>query len=68
MSRQIEIMKSEGQYYEAGRQAALTGGLRVYGCHYGMRSSRDGAMEAFYRGYDEAHDVAPITEPAKYGL
>ena len=50
----LDKLKSEGRYFHAGAYAAMIGYGRSYGCHFGMRSTRDYAMDEFYQGYDEA--------------
>ena len=52
MTKQVDTLKSEGSYEAAGREAAKTNRDRYYGCHFGMRSSKDRAMTEFYAGYD----------------
>jgi hypothetical protein len=47
----VEALKSEGRYVHAGALAAALGENLAYGCHYGMRSTRDGAMAAFRDGF-----------------
>jgi hypothetical protein len=47
----VEKLKSEGRFVHAGALAAALGGNLNYGCHYGMRSTRDGAMAAFRDGF-----------------
>jgi len=53
--RQIEGEKSLGNYRRAGELRALLGLDRYYGCHYGMRSTRDAAKAEFEAGYDEVN-------------
>ncbi len=52
----IEDMKAAADTtadMEAAGAAAKAAGLpRAYGCHYGMRSTREADMAAFYRGFD----------------
>ena len=50
----IEDLKSAGHYFAAGAVAKALGGGRFYGCHFGMRSTRDAAIAEFYRGFDAA--------------
>lgn len=50
----VEALKAEGHYFAAG---ALAKSLRFpdnYGCHVGMRSTRDAAIAAFKAGYAAA--------------
>ena len=55
MASLVETMKAEDRFFEAGQAAfAVDPSHRSYGCHFGMRSSRDHAMREFYRGFDEA--------------
>lgn len=54
LSNTVHILKTEGSYFAAGAVAFSAGMDRNYGCHFGMRSSRDAAIEQFYRGYDAA--------------
>jgi hypothetical protein len=49
----IEKLKSEGQFRYAGQLTRMAGDERSYGCHYGMRSTRDSDMQEFYAGFDE---------------
>lgn len=58
-----EKLKSEGKYFEAGQNARENNEPRAYGCHFGMRSSRDYAMTEFYKGYDTNPEKEQ--EPAK---
>jgi hypothetical protein len=50
-SQDVERLKSEGRFVHAGALAAALGLNLNYGCHYGMRSTRDGAMAAFRDGF-----------------
>jgi len=49
----VERMKGLGCYREAGQLQALLGLDCDYGCHYGMRSTRDVCREQFFQGYGE---------------
>lgn len=51
-----EKAKVAGDYYRAGRLQAESNKYRepCYGCHYGMRSTRDSAREEFARGFWDA--------------
>lgn len=51
----IEHAKADGLYRRAGQLQALLGYECNYGCHYGMRSIREPAMEMFRLGYYEVH-------------
>lgn len=53
-AQEIERLKSEGFYYQAGTLAAALGHDDNYGCHYGLRCSRDYAVEQFKLGHKEA--------------
>lgn len=50
-SQDVERLKSEGRFVHAGALAAALGDNLSYGCHYGMRATRDGAMAAFRDGF-----------------
>ena len=50
----IETLKSHGHMFAAGALAKQIGTERYYGCHYGMRSTKDRDMAEFFRGYDAA--------------
>jgi hypothetical protein len=52
----VQKLKSEGKYTEAGRAAYLANLLSTYGCHYGLRSELRAAIDAFSQGYWEAKD------------
>jgi len=52
-NQQIDKLKSQGQYRDAGIIAAANGKGRSYGCHFGMRSGLNAAVEAFQAGFDE---------------
>lgn len=52
--RTAEDIRIAGHYFAAGALAASLGKERYYGCHVGMRSTREASMEAFFRGYDAA--------------
>lgn len=54
LSNAVHVLKMEGQFFAAGAVAFAAGHDRTYGCHFGMRSTRDAAIEAFYRGWDAA--------------
>jgi len=51
-AQEIEALKAKGEYRQAGAAARKAGFERCYGCHYGMRSSRDSAIAEFNAGYD----------------
>lgn len=48
-----EEIKADGNYRLAGQLSRLEGGDRYYGCHFGMRSTRDQAVREYFAGYDE---------------
>jgi hypothetical protein len=48
----IDSLKSKGEFAAAGTVAAVNGKERSYGCHFGMKSGRQGAMDEFYEAYD----------------
>ena len=50
----VDRLKSAGHYFAAGALAFECGYGREYGCHFGMRSERSSAVEAFQCGYDAA--------------
>lgn len=41
------------EYRRSGQETRLRGHDRYYGCHFGMRSTRDWAMAEFFAGWDE---------------
>lgn len=50
----VNALKADGKFYTAGALARELGHDRNYGCHLGMRSTRDAAIDAFQRGWDGA--------------
>lgn len=54
---QIEDYKSQCRYRIAGQLAALLGCHYGYGCHYGMRSTRDAAVDEYRTGYQEITEL-----------
>lgn len=50
----VDVMKGQGLFFAAGALAFQLGRDRRYGCHFGMRSSRDEAILLFERGWDAA--------------
>lgn len=54
--KMIEELKGAGHYFAAGALAAelalATGQAITYGAHYGMRSTRNEAMDQFAKGYE----------------
>jgi hypothetical protein len=55
---QIEKLKSEGRYYDAGFEAFRAGFDDSYGCHYGLRSERGDAIKAYRDGWAAAKAAA----------
>jgi hypothetical protein len=53
-NRDVENLKSDGRFFHAGALAAALGQPNTYGCHYGMRSSREWAIEEFQAGHAAA--------------
>ena len=51
---QIERLKAQERYEHAGALAFILGHDDSYGCHFGMRSTRDSAAEQFRHGWLEA--------------
>lgn len=58
-ARQIDILKSEGRYFEAGVLARQLGRDDNYGCHFGLRSDLEKAREEFKLGY-HAEDIVAV--------
>lgn len=54
----VEMLKAEGKHREAGALAAKQGKPCYYGCHFGMRSTRNEAILDFRRGYFAAANAA----------
>ena len=57
MTNQIDTLKSEGRYFKAGVAARQEGRECYYGCHFGMRSTRDRAIAEFTAGYNAEDTV-----------
>lgn len=53
--RYIEALKAQGNYWAAGYHAHMLGCSTSYGCHYGMRSERDRAIQEYVAGWFAAH-------------
>lgn len=51
-ARHVEEMKADGHMHAAGALARSLGMSRNYGCHYGMRSTRDRDAAQFIAGWD----------------
>lgn len=58
ISNSIEELKAEGDYRLAGRLAYALRRERIYGCHYGLRITRDQSAAEFYLGWDEQEERA----------
>jgi hypothetical protein len=52
--QEIDRLKSEGRYYQAGALAASLGYGPEYGCHFGMRSDYQYARAQYALGWHEA--------------
>ena len=57
-ARQINDLKAEGNYFEAGKLARQLGFDDSYGCHFGMRSELEKARAEFKLGYYAEDTVA----------
>lgn len=57
-ARQIDTLKSEGRYFEAGLLARQSGRDDNYGCHFGFRSELEKARAEFKQGYYAEDTVA----------
>ncbi len=53
----IEQAKSNSQYRLAGQLAFLAGQSDYYGCHFGMRSTKDQAVSEFKAAWLELDQV-----------
>jgi hypothetical protein len=62
-NRDIEKAKAHGDYRLAGQMARLIGTTDHYGCHFGMRSTRDLAIDEFKAGWREIDNA--LTEGAR---
>lgn len=51
VAKDVERLKVEGRYVHAGALQAALGMDHYFGCHYGMRSTLDGAKAAFRDGF-----------------
>jgi len=49
----INTYKNQNRFRHAGQVAALLGHDSNYGCHFGMRSTREAAREEYVAGYNE---------------
>lgn len=52
----IDNLKVDGMYFAAGALAFSLGCECNYGCHFGMRSTRDVDAAEFKRGWHAARD------------
>lgn len=50
--RTVDDLKAEGMFFAAGALLCQLGHVRLYGCHFGMRSTLEADRAEFYRGYD----------------
>jgi hypothetical protein len=57
-ARQIDELKSEGRYFEAGKLARELGRDDNYGCHFGLRSELEKARAEFKLGFNAEDTVA----------
>lgn len=65
---QVEVLKRQGKYFEAGGLAYKSGYANSYGAHYGMKSSRDEAVRDFKRGWEEARYDRPSVSRKEGGV
>ena len=56
-ARQIDALKAEGRYFEAGKLARELGHTPDYGCHFGLRSELKKARAEFELGYNAKDTV-----------
>lgn len=56
----VEALKADGLYFEAGVLARAIGTGPDYGCHYGMRSTRNAAIATFNLGYNAVDTLRSI--------
>lgn len=56
--RQIDDLKADGKYFEAGVLARQSGCSDNYGCHFGFRSGLEKARAEFKLGYYAEDTVA----------
>lgn len=57
-ARQIDNLKADGRYFEAGVLARQSGHDDNYGCHFGFRSELEKARAEFKQGYYAEDTVA----------
>ena len=55
-ARMVEDLKSQDMFFAAGALQNQLGHALAYGCHYGMRSTRDSAVAEFRAGWLAADD------------
>lgn len=53
-ARDVETLKGDGLFFTAGALQFQLGHALAYGCHYGMRSTRDHDVAEFRAGYQAA--------------
>lgn len=58
-ARDVENLKSDGLFFTAGAMQFQLGHALSYGCHYGLRSTRDHDVAEFRAGYEAAQVGAP---------
>lgn len=58
-ARDVETLKSEGLFFTAGALQFQLGHALAYGCHYGLRSTRERDVAEFRAGYESASRKAP---------
>lgn len=51
-ARTVDDLKVEGHFHAAGALARSLGLPRLYGCHFGMRSTRDRDAAQYLAGWD----------------
>ena len=56
--QRIDALKVDGAYFAAGALAYVYGRRSAYGCHFGMRSTRDADARAYEAGYNAASRFA----------
>lgn len=61
-AHQIEQLKAAGRFRHAGQLAALIGYRNDYGCHFGMRGTREIAMSEFRDGWSEIDELFRISD------
>lgn len=56
----VEALKANGAYFAAGAAAREFGLGPAYGCHFGLRATRNADMAAFRAGYDACDKGARV--------